>query len=279
MPRPIAFALVSFAVLVFTYVYTARNTTPPYVNVPNKAHIGVSHQMRPITAYTFGDGPIHLLLVGGIHGGYEANTVQLGYRILHYLKYEVVLPDAFSITVIPTANPDGMHKIFGHTGAPLFIPQDANERAAGRFNAQEVDLNRNFDCAWQSTSTWGTRTVSAGTHPFSEQEAQAIRDVVHMHSPKAAIFFHSKADGVYASSCNSSALEETLALMRAYADASGYPAYESFDAYPITGDAEGYLASLGIPAITVELATHEDMEWEQNQEGLKAVIKHLEEAL
>jgi hypothetical protein len=40
----------------------------------------------------------------------------------------------------------------------------------------DVDLNRNFDCKWQPTSTWRSTSVSAGTQPFSEPEAAAIRD-------------------------------------------------------------------------------------------------------
>ena len=62
--------------------------------------------------------------------------------------------------------------------------------------------------------------------------------------------------------------------MSAYASAAGYTAVDTFDSYEITGDAEGWLASIGIPAITVELSTHETTEWEKNLAGMKAVIAH-----
>ena len=62
--------------------------------------------------------------------------------------------------------------------------------------------------------------------------------------------------------------------MKAYATAAGYPAVSSFDAYPVTGDAEGWLASINIPAITVELKTHETVEWEQNLAGVKALVSY-----
>ena len=29
-----------------------------------------------------------------------------------------------------------------------------NTTGKGRFNANNVDLNRNFDCSWQATSSW-----------------------------------------------------------------------------------------------------------------------------
>jgi hypothetical protein len=62
--------------------------------------------------------------------------------------------------------------------------------------------------------------------------------------------------------------------MSAYAKAAGYNAVKSFDAYPISGDAEGWLASIGVPAITVELKTHETVEWDKNLAGIKALLNY-----
>ena len=69
-------------------------------------------------------------------------------------------------------------------------------------------------------------------------------------------------------------MPETLNIMDAYSNASGYPAIKSFDAYVITGDAEGWLASINIPAITVELKTHDTVEWSQNLAGIKAILEY-----
>jgi hypothetical protein len=60
--------------------------------------------------------------------------------------------------------------------------------------------------------------------------------------------------------------------MDTYANASGYPPVDSFSAYEVTGDAEGWLASIGIPAITVELKTHDAIEWERNLAGIQALF-------
>ena len=62
--------------------------------------------------------------------------------------------------------------------------------------------------------------------------------------------------------------------MNVYAKASGYNAIKTFDSYAITGDSEGWLASINIPAITVELKTHETVEWEQNLAGIKALLDY-----
>ena len=88
------------------------------------------------------------------------------------------------------------------------------------------------------------------------------------------VFLHSKSGAVYASECNNGILPKTLEIMNAYARAAGYRAINVFDAYKITGDAEGWLASIGIPAITVELTTHETVEWERNLSGIKALFEY-----
>ena len=217
------------------------------------------------------------MFVGGVHGGYEWNSVLLAYQFMDYLKENTaVVPQNLTIAVIPSANPDGLYKVVGKEGRFTIsdIPTKEQALGTGRFNANGVDLNRNFDCKWKPESTWQSKIVSAGTKAFSEPEAAAIRDFVLKYSPHAAIFWHSKANAVYASECTKGILPKTLDIMNAYAVASGYRAVKSFDEYEISGDAEGWLASINIPAITVELKTHETIEWEQNLAGIKALFNY-----
>ncbi|MDO8590624.1 MAG: M14 family metallopeptidase, partial [bacterium] len=140
--------------------------------------------------------------------------------------------------------------------------------------ANEVDLNRNFDCKWKPKGTWRGKTVSAGSEPFSEPEARVIRDFVLKNSPEAVVFWHSQSNAVYASQCQTGILPKTLTIMNAYSKASGYPAVKEFDAYVTTGAADDWLASINIPAITVELKTHETVEWERNLAGIKALFEY-----
>lgn len=239
--------------------------------------IGTSVEGREIIAHTFGNGAKHLVFVGGIHGGYEWNSVVLAYEFLDYLNAKSsTLPKNLKVTVIPSANPDGVFNVIGKEGrfAIKDVPTSQSIQAAGRFNTNKVDLNRNFDCKWQPKSTWRGTAVSAGTAAFSEPEARAIRDFALREKPAGFIFWHSQANAVYASECEDGILPETITLMNTYAQAAGYPAVDEFDAYTITGDAEGWLASVGIPAITVELKTHETIEWEKNLAGAKALFEH-----
>jgi predicted deacylase len=280
---PAVLILAILIVGLFGFVVWRKNHLPQTASViepiqtsPKSRVIGTSVEGRKITAYTYGTGTTSLVFVGGIHGGYEWNSVLLAYQFMDYLTANPgIIPKNLAITVIPSANPDGVYKIIGKEGR--FTVADVStttNTALGRMNANKVDLNRNFDCNWKAQSTWQSKTVSGGTTAFSEPEAKALRDFILADKPEAVIFWHSMSGTVYASQCKAGILPTTLDIMNAYAQASGYKTDKSFDGYAITGDAEGWLASINIPAITVELKTHETVEWEQNLAGIKALISY-----
>jgi len=271
--------LVIGAIVIFARPQPVEVLPPPVAAPTGPKHevIGTSVEGRPLDAYTYGTGTTRLVFVGGIHGGYEWNSVSLAYQAMDYLAANpTAIPANESVTIIPSANPDGVFKVIGKEGrfAITDAPLAADTTGLGRFNAHGVDLNRNFDCKWQATSTWRSKPASGGTAAFSEPEAAAIRDFALKHKPAAFIFWHSQANAVYASECNAGVLPKTIEIMNAYAKAAGYAAIATFDAYPITGDAEGWLASVGIPAITVELSTHTTVEWEKNLAGMKALLNY-----
>ena len=261
-------------------VVTSEVTIPNIQSEPEPAFtesvIGTSVEGRQIEAMTFGTGDTHLLFVGGVHGGYEWNSTLLAYEVIDYLKTNpTMVPEDLAVSVIPSLNPDGLAEVVTADGefALADVPDPSTRVAAGRFNANDVDLNRNFDCKWAPESSWRGETVSAGTAAFSEPEAKALRDFVTNQKPKAVIFWHSQANNVYASECENGVLPETLTLMSTYAKASSYGEVAKFDAYPITGDAEGWLASIGIPAVTVELEGYQTTEWTRNLAGIDATLK------
>jgi predicted deacylase len=244
---------------------------------PKVLTIGQSVEGRNIQAHTFGMGAKNLVFVGGIHGGYEWNSVALAYRFVDYFTANPqVIPADLTVTVIPSINPDGLFAVTGKEGQ--FALSDVKNNlpiGTGRFNAHNVDLNRNFACQWQATSTWKGNLVSAGTSAFSEPEAVALKNFLTNKKVAAVVFWHSQANAVYASACGQGILPETLNLMNAYSLAADYPAIKTFDSYVVTGAAEDWLASINIPAITVELKTHETVEWEKNLAGVKALFDFL----
>ncbi len=241
-----------------------------------KSVIGKSVQGRDITAYHFGGASREILFVGGIHGGYAWNTAQLAYQLIDYLTAQPEqIPENLKITVIPALNPDGLAKAVKVENGP-FSPADvsaATDKSAARFNANNVDLNRNFDCNWQARAVWQNKTVSAGTAPFSEPESAAIRDYVKDRNIVAAIAWYTSGGGVYSSTCGDSVSHRTRILTDTYAAAAGYAAHENFESYRVSGDMTDWFAKNNVPAIGVLLTAADNSEWEEkNLAGVKKVI-------
>ena len=250
---------------------TNLQPTPTLIPVAITATIGYSAGDRPILSYQFNNGPQKVVFVGGIHGGYEWNSILLAYEAIEYFQhYPGEVPDSVTLYIVPSANPDGQFKVTGRQGR--FEPGEViSDTFPGRFNDRNVDLNRNWDCLWQPFANWRDQVVDAGDSPFSEPENIALRDFMLAHQPEAVVFWHSQAGGVYGSGCPD-VYEPTLELARVYGSAANYPVHDSFDEYTISGDAGDWLSTVGIPAITVELATHEGTEFPRNLAGMGAVL-------
>lgn len=243
--------------------------------------IGKSVEGRDIKAYHYGNGSTEILFVGDIHGGYTWNTALLAYKTIDYLQANPDnIPENIKVTVIPVLNPDGLNRVVGTTTANFEAAQvtaSQAEQVAGRFNANNVDLNRNFDCSWQSSAKWQGMTVSGGSEAFSEPESKAIRQYIEENKLKAVVAWYSSAGGVFASSCKNGVSTETQKLTDLYAKAAGYKAYETYNFDEIPGDMVNWMAKEGIPAISVLLTSHSDIEWSKNQAGIDAVLAHYAE--
>lgn len=240
-----------------------------------KSSIGTSVGGRAIEAFTYGTGEKKVTLIGGIHGGYEWNSVLLAYEMMDYFEANLSqIPAGVSVTIIPSLNPDAVFKVTSKEGrfTQADVSTDEALLASARFNANGVDLNRNFDCKWQPKSMWRSQEVSAGTSPMSEPESAALVNYVAGAKPNIVVFYHSQASAVYASLCEREILPATKSAHAAYAAGSGYRAEDSFDNYTITGDAGDWLAKIGVPAISIELTNHSDTEFSKNIAGVKALF-------
>jgi len=222
--------------------------------------IGSSVNGTNIVAYHFGNGSDEMVLVGGTHGSYSANTHELAEEFITYLgANQALVPAGMRVTVIPTVNPDGL----------------AAGGTAGRFNTNSVDLNRNFDCDWARTSMWRQQEVSGGTAAFSEPEARAIRDYVTEINAVGAIVWFAAEGKVYPSACGGNPSAASTNLANVFGDAAGYGVDQEFDAYTINGDMVNWMAKQGVPAISVLLTDREGIEWAKNEAGFKAALELL----
>lgn len=228
--------------------------------------LGSSEQGRPIEVVQIGTGPRKLVIVGDTHGGPEANTYQLTLQLIaHFKANPENVPQTVSLYLIPTINPDGL-------------------ALDSRFNAHQVDLNRNMNtnldaCPendWQTTVHGANGLVSDTGGPFmqSEGESRLIRDF--LLDAAGAIFLHSNAGLVFPAFCEHL---PSIKLAKVYAQASNYQYNRFWENYPIRGNMADWASSLGIAAITPELTTGEESEFAQNLAGVEEVLAQAEDLL
>ncbi|NDJ62646.1 MAG: DUF2817 domain-containing protein [Chloroflexi bacterium] len=235
---------------------------PPATLAADQLVIGYSVAGRAISGRRFGAGDQALLLVGGMHGGWEANTVALiNELIAHFAAAPGAVLPGVSLILIPAANPDGL--VLGR-------------QPEGRFNANNVDLNRNWACGWSPEAVWRDQPVDPGPRPFSEPETVALASFIEALRPAAALFYHSAADGIFAGNCRGVAPTADSEMMAAVLGAAtGYSFGAPFTAYPVTGTAPSWVDSLGIPAADVELQSWTGTEFERNLRGIMALQRWL----
>jgi predicted deacylase len=228
--------------------------------------LGTSGAGSPIGAVKIGAGARKFVLVGDTHGGPEANTFQLASQLAdHFRANPGEVPPTVRLYIIPTLNPDGL--------------------ALGtRFNGRGVDLNRNMNtnldaCPendWSVTveGAYGIVSDTGGAYAESEVESRLIRDF--MLDAAGAIFLHSSGGDVFPAFCEHA---PSIALAQSYAAATGYRYDRYWQNYLITGGMHDWAGSLGIAAITPELLTGTDPEFEQNLAGVRAVLGQAEALL
>jgi protein MpaA len=229
---------------------------------PRMSTIGLSQDGSPLVLYALGDGLKRVLVVGGQHGGPEANTVELVGGLLDYFANNPsALPAGIELDVLPVANPDGL-------------------AAGSRQFASGVDPNRNWGGRDWRTDAFDSNAVFrvglGGPEPFSEQETRALADWVLAQRPAFIINYHSAGGFMFGA-------RDGLAgdLASAYADATGYywPAPGGGQPSPLPYSASGsmntWLRELGLPGILVELSTPRSTEIERNLAGLTAVLQML----
>lgn len=223
--------------------------------------IGFTQAGEPLVVYHLGNSASRILLLGGQHGGPEANTIQLVRQLVSYFtSYGDELPSSLGIDFMPNANPDGT-------------------RAGIRQFLSGVDPNRNWPSAeWRSDaydSNGVLRLGLGGPAPFSEQETRATADWLLQSRPLLVVNYHS-AGGFMFGGRDGRAGE----LADAYAGASGYwrpvpGAGSSPLSYRATGSMNVWMREVGIDGLFIELTTPSDPELSRNLAGLRAVLARL----
>lgn len=219
--------------------------------------IGYSERGRPIIAYSFGSGSKTVLFQGAMHGN-EGNTKALLDTWIGALEASPSqIPAGTRVVVIPLVNPDGY-------------------AAGSRYNANSIDLNRNFN-----TTDWKTdiETVfgepkpgGGGDAPESESESKALAAYTSKLSPSLTLSYHSVAGYVIANTCgNSSAVAASYASLTGYRNQTGVSGAFS---YEITGTYDDWMCQrLGLRSVLIELATSYSAEFERNRAAMWEMLR------
>lgn len=235
--------------------YSLEPTANSQQPIASPFTFGTSAEGRELRGYRIGSGTRILMLIGAVHGGFETNTSALIEQLAaHFRDHPAELLPEVSLILIPSLNPDGVSR-----GRVL----------EGRFNANAVDLNRNWGCGWEPVAYFRDQVVGAGSVPFSEPETAALSALIQNMEPSAVLFYHAAADGVFAGECGGDA--GSAALSEAYGSAAGYSYDVGFSRYPVTGTGPAWVNSIGIPSADVELASATDPEFDRNLRGVMAV--------
>jgi len=216
---------------------------PPSV-IPKATHhiVGKSVQNRPIMFAVVGQGLDTTFILSTIHGNESAGT-PLVQRLAEYLQQHADLLQGRKVVLLPVVNPDGM----AHNS---------------RYNANGVDLNRNFAAANRRNS------AQHGYSPLSEPEAAAIASLIRQYSPDRIVSIHQPSacidyDGPAWALANHMAQHCDLPVRKLGAQSGSLGSYAGL--------------TLNIPIITLELpgntdSLNDDSLWQRYGPALVAAV-------
>jgi hypothetical protein len=202
------------------------------------------------------------LIVAGIHGGSEWNTVALANELIKYMYDHIdIIPEDVTLHIIRNMNPDGEARA---------------HNVDGRVNNNGVDLNRNFPAKnwvadWDRDGCWIWRETTGGAFGGSEPETRAVMSFILGRKIQAMISYHSAALGVFPGGVPWE--EDSIRLAKSLAKATGYPYPPVDTGCEYTGTLADWAVENGVgAAVDMELTDHVHTDFEQNLKALKTLI-------
>ncbi len=243
-------------------IVSAKATVTPLALIHDQKPEIIGHSVNglQLEVYAFGSGSHERMIVAGIHGGDEWNTVTLANQLIEYVNQNPsVIPQDVTLYILRNLNPDG---------------ESRAHNKYGRVNSNGVDLNRNFPVNWQAdwkrAGCWNYLPTTGGSSAGSEPETQAVMNFIASHTIEALISYHSAALGIFPGGDppdeNSIQFAEALAAVSSYP----YPPVDTGCGY--TGTLADYAASQGIAAVDLELSDHIDTDFAVNLQLLQILL-------
>ena len=185
------------------------------------------------------EGNTAIVVVGSIQGD-QPHTRDLINELVNYYQRNLTrLPDQVAFYFLPSINPDG-------------------NNSDSRYNANNVDLNRNWDTRdWKSKASVpgypNGMSGAGGVRPFSEPETRALRDfLLRMQSQSfelIVVVLHTSVNRtqgeIYPGSDNA------MGIAKTYANETGYDIEYSWAEYTTSGEAVTWCGEQGILALDI----------------------------
>jgi predicted deacylase len=222
--------------------------------------IGHSVEGRPLEVVRFGTGKKERMIVAGIHGGDEWNTIALADELIaHVRRRPGLVPPGYTLYILRALNPDGEARAHGPDG---------------RYNANGVDLNRNFDTNWKSvwrSSGCSSAPGTGGSGPGSEPETQALQAFLAERHVEVLISYHSAGLGVFPS--GDPAQPGSVRLAQGIAAISNYVYPPIKTGCEYTGTLVDWAADHGVvAAVDLELNSLNETEFDVNRKILELLM-------
>lgn len=223
---------------------------------PNKVfYNGAHHSLEWITA------PVLMKFIENYAKAYAEGRAIRGYDIRRLFERS-------TIYILPMVNPDGVDLVlnglqpdnpyynqllqWNRTGRPFSQVWQANIRG--------VDLNHNYDAAWEESKaaeeqfgiTGPGPTRYSGPEPFSEPETRAVRDLTSAVDPRLVLAYHSQGEVIYWNFMNL-APPEALGIGQALSGASGYALDRTYGIASYAGYKDWFIQEYRRPGYTIEV--------------------------
>lgn len=225
--------------------------------------LGNSILGRPIRGWRIGHGRSEILYVA-THHALESVCASILYAFIDRLAaddspYAKTLRAAFTLTVIPCLNPDGVALRYGEAlDNPLHSRQmrmSGGSFARWQANARGVDLNHNYSQGFYEYKRIEAErgivpgpTLYSGEYPESEPETMALASLVRVLSPSLVLSLHTQGEEIfyYPEEPRCRRLADRASALCGYS----VSAAEGTACY---GGLCDYTGAMGIPSLTVEV--------------------------
>lgn len=190
-------------------VSTANRLAAAYPDLVTVGSAGQSAAGRELVMLKVGTGDKKALVVGAVHAREHLTTKFLLCLVNDYcIAYNTgaavgtfdvkTLLDAYTLYIIPCANPDGLEIIFSRESPDEGVSVSALDEY--KANKAGIDINRNFPLNWENLNNGVTAPADyyyKGDEPADAVETRALMALCDAHDFAFMLSIHVKGDVIF----------------------------------------------------------------------------------